>query len=330
MILTVSGAAYAAEQTGQETVVQNIVYQTADGVLSIEVPSPQWQVITDPNHWFVVSDGGNTIAIDHLSNGESLPSPSVAGQDAAAVYHAYVSTKNEVFIIKGSAVRQEDLETIMKTVGTIKVLKYDTKTAITQTAAPAASSFSVKPINETYYCTSDYLNVRTGCSTNDASIGNLSYGEAVTVLGSVTQDGSEIGWYQISFNGASAYVSAQYLSKTKPEAQQTENDYFEVYAEDGSSVRIHPVGGAMYEDEAGRTYSNTGNGVYYCITTDTTYASSPSIWAYGILSPDHPEYDYDTDVNVEGDNYDEWIANGGDSGQENVEYDENVEVNIES
>lgn len=307
--MTFCGTAFAEEQTAQPDEQQSYVYQTEDGVLSIEAPDAQWQVMSDPNHWFVLSDGSNTITVDHLANGESLPAPVVADEETAGVYQAFVSTKNEVFVVEGSAAKQEDLVNIMKTISTIKVLKYDTKTAVKQEPA-ASTGIVVNPINATYYCVSDSLNVRTGCSTNDTAIGSLTYGEAVTVLGSVTQDGQDTGWYQISYNGTTAYASAQYLSASKPEAKaetpstsaSAESDYFPVYSESGPSIDIHPVGGAMYEDHDGKTYVDQGDGVFYCITTDTYYGKEPAVWAYGALSG-QGENSYD--VNIEGDNYDD-------------------------
>ena len=70
-------------------------------------------MLSDPNYWFVLSDGSNTITVNHLANGETLPAAAVAGGDTAAVCQTLVSTRNEVFVITGSAVKQEDLEVII-------------------------------------------------------------------------------------------------------------------------------------------------------------------------------------------------------------------------
>jgi uncharacterized protein YgiM (DUF1202 family) len=54
--------------------------------------------------------------------------------------------------------------------------------------------------------TADSLNVRSGSSTDNSILGTLSGGTEVTV--------SELesnGWYKISYNGQSAYVSGNYL-----------------------------------------------------------------------------------------------------------------------
>ena len=49
------------------------VYTAPNGVLSVELPSDDWQVIVDPSKWIVLSDGGNVITVEHYSNGEKLP-----------------------------------------------------------------------------------------------------------------------------------------------------------------------------------------------------------------------------------------------------------------
>ena len=317
-VMLFCGIVHAEEQVSQQDNQQSYIFQTGDGVLSIEAPDLKWNVISDPNYWFVLSDGGNTITIDHMANGEALPAVAVAGGETEAVYQAFVSTKNEVFVIRGSAVKQEDLEDIMKMISTIRVLKYDTKTAIRQDTA-AGVNFAVRPINRTYYCISDYLNVRLGCSTDDTAIGYLTYGEAVTVLGAVTVDGEDIGWYQVSYNGSDAYVSAHYLSPEEPGSSTEENnagtsasdEYFLVYGEDGISAAIHSTGGAMYEDDYGHTYSAKGDGIYYCIETDSYYSVDRDTW------------DYDDNVNVEGDPYGDLdTGSGGESGEYFLVYGE--------
>ena len=347
IVMIFCGTAYAEEQAVQQDDQQNKVYQTEDGVLSIQAPNSQWSVMTDPNYWFVLSDGGNTITIDHLANGEALPAAAVAGGETAAVCQTFVSTKNEVFIIKGSAVKQENLVDIMKAISTIKVLKYDTKTAIRKDETAADKSFSVKPINETYYSLSDHLNVRLGCSTNDTSIGHLTYGEAIKVIGAVFVDGEDIGWDQVNYKGTDAYVSAQYLSKKKPENSGDKPDadgaasdeYFLVYGTDGISVAIHSTGGGQYADDYGHTYSYNGGGMYYCNETGLAYSTDRDTWDYddNVNTEGDPYGDYDDDddidydnVNIEGDPYGDLVT-GGDGydyydDDDDIDYDN---VNIE-
>ena len=83
-------------------------------------------------------------------------------------------------------------------------------------------------------------------------------------------------------------LSANYPSQSDYSGESSEESYntvFPVYARDGSTAILHPAGGAMYEDDAGRTYvKDDQDGYYYCITTDVTYAFDPTVWtgeAYG-------------------------------------------------
>ena len=209
-----------AEEPGTDPTPR--VIETSDGVLSIAAPSETWEVTADPNYWFAMTDGMNTITIEHLTNGESLPAVAVADETYEAVYQAFVSTRNEVFVVKGSAVRAEALESIMRSIGTIKILQFNTKTAINKDA-PAASTLSIKPIDKTYYVIGDSVNIRLGCSIDDQAIGSKDYGEEVHVIGAVQKDGVDLGWYQISFNNATGYVSAAFLSETKPQGNSAKS-----------------------------------------------------------------------------------------------------------
>lgn len=189
---------------------------TADGVLSIETPSDAWAQSQDPNYWFVITDGSNSITIDHLSNGEALPASTVANAQYPEVYQALVSTQNEVFAIKGLASQAGSLQNLMQIIGTIKILKPGTKTAIQAAQAPQTNQFGLRPINAVYYSTGDDVSIRNGCSVDNDKIGSLNRGNQVTVNGAVTLNGADYGWYEIQFNGGKGYVNASYLSPNTP------------------------------------------------------------------------------------------------------------------
>ena len=87
-------------------------------------------------------------------------------------------------------------------------------------------------------------------------------------------------------------------------SDQAQADWFTVYAKDGSTANIRHTEGAMFEDGKGRTYSHSEPYYYYCITTDVTYASDPSVWD-------------NQNINVEGDN------NGDNDGLTGRDYGEN-------
>jgi N-acetylmuramoyl-L-alanine amidase len=61
--------------------------------------------------------------------------------------------------------------------------------------------------------TSSYLNVRSAASSTAPIIGRLSNGTQVSILGSSN------GWYQISYNGQSAWVYGQYITVSTDKAQ---------------------------------------------------------------------------------------------------------------
>ena len=191
------------------------VFQTADGVLSIQAPNATWVEIQEPDLWFAMTDGDDYILIDHLSNGVSLPATTVADDEFAAVYDAYVSTPNEVFHITGCAIDKESLKDIMEAIATIKILKFDTKQAIQKVAAPV-TEFTVDEYNDILYCKSKHLNVRSSWTVKSPRLGYLKKGEAVQVTGIVRRNGRDFGWYRISYNGGDAFVSAKYLTSKQP------------------------------------------------------------------------------------------------------------------
>ena len=256
---------------------QPIVYQTADGVLSIQLPGTGWAVLADPNYWFAMTDGDDVITISHLSNGEALPPVAVADSEYAAVCHAYVSTENEVFVIKGCAVSQDSLKDIMLALSTVKILKYNTKRAInTAGAGTAADRLVVDPHNAVLYSISDHLNVRTDCTTDARKLGFLTYGQPVVTNGIVRLNGRDYGWYRISYNGRMGYVSAKFLSTVAPRQQQSKS--FRVYAENGAAVSIRDVGSGYYEDDHGHSYRYLHGSLYYRSDNDTTYSQDPTYW----------------------------------------------------
>ena len=251
---------------------------TEDGVLSIDIPTPQWHEVQDPLHWFVISDGSDLITIEHLQNGQSLPAPSVADKDYEAVYHSYVSTKNEVFVIRGCAVKQKDLEDIMKSIATIKILKFDTKTALTPAASKPMTSYTLKQVNDYYYVTASSLYVRDSYSTDSNILDALDMGNRVYVTAMVQKDGQDTGWAQIRRdNGSTAYVSSKFLAKVNPAEEEKTPEYDEVtlYAKDGSWIKVFRAKGTTgnwkdshglefteIEGNAHLFYDNT-NGVYF-------------------------------------------------------------------
>ena len=268
--------------------VSAATFTTEDGVLSIETPDADstsetqvgsWYKIADPTYWFTISDGKSTITIDHLSNGETLPQVQVADDTYAAVYQAFVSTKNEIFVVKALAADTADLQNLMEITGSIKVLKYDTKTAINTSQTANVSEFGVREINATYYSTTDGLNVRTGCSIDSPTIGSLDYNEVVTVKGAVTRNGQDYGWYQVSYGGTDAYVSAGFLSATKSGENAAESTSGSGTAT-GDTITVYWLNGngeTLYLHTDGSYYN--ADGVRY-VTCDGDYVGADGTTLY--------------------------------------------------
>ena len=72
--------------------------------------------------------------------------------------------------------------------------------------------YVVESFEGTYYVTSSGgLNIRSGPSIQYDIIGNLPYGEQISVTGKVQND-----WFEIFFQETHGYISAKYLSKDQP------------------------------------------------------------------------------------------------------------------
>lgn len=102
---------------------------------------------------------------------------------------------------------------------------------------------SFSSVNETVYATAS-VNVRSSYSTSSSIIGGLDEGQSVTRTGI-----GDNGWSRISYNGSTAYVSSDYLTKTKPKVEETENKDDEKEKEEEkstnknlSSLKVTPSG----------------------------------------------------------------------------------------
>lgn len=83
----------------------------------------------------------------------------------------------------------------------------------TTTKAPKFTS-----VNETVYATTE-VNVRKSYSTSSAIVGSLDEGESVKRTGV-----GDNGWSKITYDGETAYVYSDYLTKTKPVIEEPEKE----------------------------------------------------------------------------------------------------------
>lgn len=91
------------------------------------------------------------------------------------------------------------------------------------TTTPTETAPSFSNVNETVYCTSDGVNVRSSYSTSSSVLGSLSKNESLKRTGVATKAVNGITWSKVTYNGKTAYVSSSYLTKTKPATTSTEN-----------------------------------------------------------------------------------------------------------
>ena len=253
-------------------------FTAANGVVSIDLPTENWKEMNDPAKWIVLSDGASTITIEHFANGEKLPEISIANDHYVNVYQAVFSTQNEVFIVTGSVINAADIPDICNSIMSVKVLKYNTKQAV-RTQAPKASDFSVSPMDAIYYVTSNGLNVRSGCSTNEAVLGGFGYGASVHVIGNVLQNGADLGWFQVEYNGGTGYVASNFLSaekpavKEEPKAEQKKEEAPSYFT--GNARTLYDANGnavTVYEATDGLWYNTYGT--YFYATVEGEYAGS--------------------------------------------------------
>lgn len=106
---------------------------------------------------------------------------------------------------------------------TITVKAKETSSKPTTPSTPTETAPSFSSVNETVYCTSDGVNVRSSYSTSSSVLGSLSKNESLKRTGVATKAVNGITWSKVKYNGKTAYVSSAYLTKTKPVTTSTEN-----------------------------------------------------------------------------------------------------------
>lgn len=212
VLLAASGlACFFAFSASAETVP----FTTEDGVLSMELSDESWKDVDDQDTWVTLTNGSDVITLFHIRNGEKLPDPAVADDPYSDVYQAWLSSKDEVFVLTGSVRNSSDLDQVEAAIESAEILKKGTKKAVSQnqtgfaaSSAPSASSEAdtsagshagsgaITEIDVTYYVKSSALNVRASDDSSAAVIGQLSYGDAVKITGYTDNH-----WYRISYRG---------------------------------------------------------------------------------------------------------------------------------
>ena len=312
---------------------------TADGVLSIKTPSEEWTEKSNSDAWFALTDGKNIIEMEHLSNGEELPAVMLPTGSEKLLYQAFIASGNEVFVMKAQVSSQEKLSEVISMLGTVQILKYNTKTAVSPktsgqsvTQASSDSGYEVRPINAPYTVTADKLNIRSHYATDASIVGTVAKGDQLLVTGAVKKDGSDYGWYQVSYYGELRYAVSSYLeANASPSAASSEEalladddenktpsgEGFPVIDRDGNYVGIlvpysngvYYTEGEMapyYDDGTGSYYGGIGEGrtVYQAVQCDYCgewLPEGPTIYRDHVLLEHPEEYFGDYTSDQEGD-----------------------------
>lgn len=258
-------------------------FTTSDSVLTIDTPDDSWAQIKDDATLATLTNGKDSITLEHYSNGEKLPDITVADDTYEKVCQNIISTRNEVFLITGLAADEEDFDEIQKAVQSAVINIYDTKKAVTpsisdtdtgnssdkDSTAPASdrdSSSETNPasstdgsidenISFTGWITGANVNVRSSASTDASIISTVPYGNPVSVTGAIGTS-SQVSWYRIDLDGTTGFISAQYVSKAAPTAEQNgitlTDEQLTLYTSDYT--------GATYINKAtdGNWYDGTG------------------------------------------------------------------------
>ena len=252
-----------------------------DGVLTIRMAGLLWKMIEDPDGRFVFTDGGNAVAIRHVSNGDSIPKVQIASDNYPEIYQVYYSTKNEVFIVTGYVKYVDANTTVRETIESVKLLREDSKQAVQ--AAPT-HEFEVRDASGTMYVNADEASVYSDYNTSSDVVVVLRKDDEVQVTGVVFCDGKDYGWSRVVYDGREGYMYTSMLTGTAPTPVDPRGE------RTGAEIVIYPektsTGFPIYEytngiwyDDAARSYV-TGGGLEQGYIWYDENAASYYVFAY--------------------------------------------------
>ena len=172
--------------------------------------------------WYQISFNGKTgyVADWYVKKATAKKTTKTAAASTKKVYKTTAATN----VRKGAGTKYASLGktkkgetlTVKKKVGDWYQVTYKKQTAyiaasyVTVSTAKKTTSVKTAATDPNVYTTTDEVNIRVGAGTKYASLGKLPKGEKLTVKKKVGT------WYQINFNGKTAYVSASYVKVTTP------------------------------------------------------------------------------------------------------------------
>ncbi len=230
-------------------------YITGNGVLSIVLPDYSWKAVQDEKHLAAFSDGNNRMELSHLVNGEAFDPVMIADESYAAVYQAFYSTPEDVYIVTGAVKDQAVLRTVRDALQSVQVLRYGTDPVPAVTPTPEPTPTPADPRGE---MTGWEATVYADHSTDGIAI--FEYTNGIWYDGNrnafMAGDGIESGyiWYDESGN-------PYYLFAYPYELRRTGNTV-DVSWDTGLSTTLQEFTDGVWRDFRYVTYNYAGNNIW--------------------------------------------------------------------
>lgn len=242
-----------------------------NAIVSVTAPDNTWKEAEVSEALLALTNGTDMVTVYHYSNGETLPGVVVAGDNYEKICQTYLSSRDEIFVVTGYAVEEEDFEDVKTACESAEILRTGTKKAVSKTTSSsstaktqsASSEYTVEGTSDVFYVNGDSLNVRASYSTDSSILGTLDYGDAVVVTGQVKYNGEYTEWLQIQYNGSVGYVSSAYLSSVQPDTEtdpstDVTGSKVQLFYENSNAVWVTLGSDGVWRDDDGLTYTFLG------------------------------------------------------------------------
>ena len=210
--------------------------------LNVKKKSGQWYQITFNGKTGYVADWYvKKATVKPITKPVATSAKKVYKTKTAAIVRKGAGTK---YISLGKTKKGETL-TVKKKVGDWYQVTYKGKTGyiaasyVVVSTVKTTTTVKTAATDTNTYTTTDAVNLRVGAGTKYASLGKLPKGEKLTVKKKVGD------WYQITFNGKTAYVAASYVKVTAPKSTTTKATTKKVY-KTTDAVNVRKGAGTQY------------------------------------------------------------------------------------
>ncbi|MEH7369618.1 SH3 domain-containing protein [Priestia megaterium] len=205
------GKAYAATVTYKVTASKLNVRSGAGtnyGIIGSVVKDQMLSVVSKSGSWYKINYNGRTgyVSSDYVqASGTTTPPAESTTYTVTASTLNVRSGAGTSYASIGSVTKGQKLSVVSKS-GSWYKINYNGRTGYVSSDYVQASGTTTPPAESTTYTvTASTLNVRSGAGTSYASIGSVTKGQKLSVVG---KSGS---WYKINYNGRTGYVSSDYV-----------------------------------------------------------------------------------------------------------------------